>query len=130
MAVTWTREELDRIGTAEELELESMRRDGTLRKPVTIWVVRVGDDLYVRAVNGPTGAWYRGAQTRHAGRIQAGGVVKEVTFLEEGASPLLGQIDAAYREKYGYQPKEYVDDCVTPKARAGTIRLEPRAASA
>jgi len=44
----WTGEELARIGAADELELAALRRDGTLRKPVTIWVVRHGDDLYVR----------------------------------------------------------------------------------
>ena len=70
---TWTSDELTRIGTAEELEIASLRRDGTLRKPVTIWVVRLGDDLYVRSVNGRTSAWFRGTQVRHAGHIQAGG---------------------------------------------------------
>ena len=50
----WTSDELDKIGTAEELHLASVRRDGTLRKPVTMWVVRHGDDLYVRSVNGRT----------------------------------------------------------------------------
>lgn len=49
----WTKEELNKIGNADELEIASLRRDGTLRRPVTIWVVRVGDGLYVRCVNGP-----------------------------------------------------------------------------
>lgn len=70
---TWTNDELDCIGTAEELQITSLRGDGTLRKPVTIWVVRLGDDLYVRSVNGRTSAWFRGTQVRHAGHIQAGG---------------------------------------------------------
>jgi hypothetical protein len=48
----WTSEELTQIGSAEELKLASMRRDDTLRKPVTMWVVRQGDRLYVRSVNG------------------------------------------------------------------------------
>src|SRR5438309_1225353 len=39
----WTRNDLGRIGAAEELQLASFKEDGTLRKPVTIWVVRVGD---------------------------------------------------------------------------------------
>ena len=66
---TWTSEELNKIGAAEELRIASLRRDGTLRKPVIIWVVRVGDDLYVRCVNGRDGAWFRGVQSRHAGHI-------------------------------------------------------------
>ena len=48
----WTPDELAKIGAAEELLIASLRRDGTLRNPVTIWVVRHGGDLYVRSVNG------------------------------------------------------------------------------
>ena len=69
----WTSDELDKIAGAEELEIAPVRLDGTLRNRVTIWVVRVRDDLYVRSYKGSTAAWYRGAQVRHEGRIWAGG---------------------------------------------------------
>ena len=52
----WTNEELTAIEGTDELQLASVRRDGTLRNPVTIWVVRLGDDLYVRSVNGRSGS--------------------------------------------------------------------------
>src|SRR5258708_34819910 len=55
---SWTKNDLGRIGVAEELQLASFKEDGTLRKPVTIWVVRVGDDLYVRAYRGRETAWF------------------------------------------------------------------------
>ncbi len=45
----WTDDELRRIGDAEELEIAPVRRNGELRRPTPIWVVRAGDDLYVRA---------------------------------------------------------------------------------
>src|SRR5512137_1453995 len=93
---TWTTDELNKIGNAEELLIASLRSDGTLRKPVIIWVVRLGDDLYVRSVNGRTSAWFRGVQTRHEGHIRAGGVDKDVTFVEEAAPDINEQIDAAY----------------------------------
>ena len=64
---TWTSDELNKIGKAEELEIASLRRDGTLRKPTTIWIVRVGDGLYVRPVYGRGSAWFRGTQVRHEG---------------------------------------------------------------
>jgi hypothetical protein len=54
----WTNDELTRIGSADELELASARPDGTLRSPRTVWVVRVGDDLYVRSMNGRGGGWF------------------------------------------------------------------------
>ena len=123
---TWTNDELNKIGKADELQIASLREDGTLRKSVTIWVVRVEDDLYVRAVKGRTGPWFRGTQTRHEGHIQAGGVDKDVTFLEEAEPTVNEQIDAAYRKKYARYPTEYVDACVTPEARVATIKLMPR----
>lgn len=122
---TWTREELDKIGKAEELQFASLRRDGTARKPVTIWIIRVGDELYVRSVNGRSSSWFRGVEVRHEGRISVGGVEKEVTFSD--ADPMLNEaIDAAYRAKYRRYQASIVDSIVSPEARSATIRLLPR----
>ncbi len=121
----WTSEELDKIGTAEELQIASLRRDGTLRKPVTIWVVRLADDLYVRSVYGRTSAWFRGAQARREGHIRAGGVDKDVSFVD-ASSDISDQIDAAYRAKYRRYAASIVNSTVTPQARSATIKLVPR----
>jgi len=123
---TWTSNELNKIGTAEELEIASLRRNGTLRNPVTIWVVRVGDDLYVRPVNGRTSAWFRGTQVRHEGHIRAGGVDKDVAFVEESDSNINDQIDAAYRTKYRRYAASIISTTVSPEARSATIKLVPR----
>ena len=122
----WTSDELNMIGKAEELDIASLRRDGTLRKPVTIWVVRVGDELYVRAYKGRSGPWFRSVLTCHAGHIQSGGVDKDVTFLEVSDPDINDQIDAAYRSKYGHYDAEYVDPMVAAEARAATIKIVPR----
>ncbi len=122
---TWTSNELDKIAKAEELQIASLRSDGTLRKPVIIWVVRLGDDLYVRCVNGRAGAWFRGTQTRQAGHIRAGGVDKDVMFVEETDPGINNKIDAAYRTKYSRYP-QYVAPMLTPEVRAATIKLVPR----
>ena len=121
---TWTSDELTKIGAAEELEIASRRRDGTLRKPVTIWVVRLGDDLYVRSVHGRTGARFRGTQVRREGHIRAGGVDKDVTFVD--ADPGINdQIDDAYRAKYHRYAASIIGTIVSPEARAATIKLVP-----
>lgn len=55
---TWTTDDLDRIGRADGLELASSRPDGTLRPYVTMWVVRAGDELYVRSAHGPGNGYH------------------------------------------------------------------------
>jgi len=122
---TWTNDELKRIGNAEELQIAPLRSDGALPKPVTIWVVRVGDDLYVRSYRGRDSGWFRGVQVRQAGRIQAGGVTRDVTFVEETDPGVNDQIDAAYRAKYARYP-QYVAPMLTPEVRGTTIKLTPR----
>jgi hypothetical protein len=120
----WSGEELDRIGAAEELDLASVRRDETLRKPVTMWVVRDGDDVYVRSVNGRGSSWFRGAQIRHEARISVGGVEKDVSLTE--TDEVNDEVDAAYQAKYGRRYPTIVPSIVAPEARAATLKLVPR----
>jgi hypothetical protein len=120
----WSSEDLDRIEAADELEIASIGRDGALRVPTTIWVVRLGDDLFVRSVNGRAAAWFRGTQVRHEGRMSAGGVTKDVTFVDADAD-LDDRIDDAYRSKYRRYSPGIVGSVLTPEARSATIRLMP-----
>jgi hypothetical protein len=126
---TWTSNELNKIGKAEELQIASLCRDGTLRKMVTIWVVRVGDNLYVRSVNGSSSAWFRGTQVLHEGHIRAGGIDSDVNFVEEPDPDINDKIDAAYLDKYQRYP-QYVAPMVTAEVRTTTLKLVPRSTSA
>ncbi len=122
---TWTSDELSRIEAAQELQVAPRRRDGTLRKPNPIWVVRVGDDLYVRAAYGPGTGWHRAARASRAGRIRAGGVEKDVTF-EDADGVVYDRVDAAYRAKYG-RYASIIDTVIDAQARSSTLKLLPRA---
>lgn len=128
MTPKWTNGELNRIGQAEELRIAGLKADDTLRKAVIIWVVRVGDDLYVRSVNGRSAGWFRGTQDQHKGRIWAGGVQKDVTFVEESDRGTNDLIDDAYLTKYAHYP-QWVAPMVTAEVRAATLKLVPRTTS-
>ena len=126
---TWTSDELDRIGSADELRITSPRADGTLRPYVPIWVVRVGDDLYVRSYRGAAGGWFRHLTDRAEGRIQAGGVERDVTVATaagEVDDAVDDAVDEAYRGKYGRYGSRLVEPMTAPAARATTLRLAPR----
>jgi len=123
---SWTAGELTAIGNADELDLRSLRADGLHRAAVTMWVVRHGDDLYVRAVRGRDG-WYRGTRTRHEGHIRSGGIDRDVTFADADADHSLNDaIDAEYRAKYRSYPASFVDGVTSDQARSSTIKLVPR----
>ncbi|WP_406124394.1 DUF2255 family protein [Streptomyces sp. NBC_00989] len=121
----WTDDELDRVGAAEELDVASRRPDGELGSRRTIWVVRVGDGIYVRSVNGPTSAWFRGTRARHEGRVEAGGVEKDVAF-EDVDGEINDAVDAAYRSKYGRYSANTIQRITSSTAGSTTMRLLPR----
>ena len=118
----WTTEELDKIGAAEELQIAALRPDGSLRPYTTIWVIRTGDNLYVRAYRGRGGAWFRSVLRRPEGRIQAGGLTRDVTFTEPEDADQTA-IDQAYRAKYSRYDSAFVDPMVGTEARAATLQL-------
>jgi len=121
----WTADELARIGGATEIEVSSRRPDGSLRPYVTIWVVRSGDDLYVRSAYGPDNGWYRRARASRKGRIRAGGLERDVAFEEPGPS-VDADLHASYHTKYDQYGARMVGTVVSTEAARATLRLVPR----
>jgi hypothetical protein len=121
----WNPTELDEVAAGDELDIAPVRPDGTLWPYRTIWVVRVGDDLYVRSWRGRGGGWFRHALQRQQGRIRAGGVERDVT-VEEPDDDDPHSIDDAYRRKYARYAGTYVEPMVGPVATAATLRVVPR----
>ncbi|TDO30580.1 hypothetical protein EV643_1377 [Kribbella sp. VKM Ac-2527] len=124
----WTTDELQKIGNATELRIASLRKDGTVRPYVTIWVVRAGDDIYVRSAHGTENPWYRRAKTSGEGRINAGGIERDVTFTEADQG-VHADIDDAYHAKYDRYGAAIVGTVVGDKAALGTLRVVPRSLS-
>src|SRR5205823_14647071 len=112
------------FAAAEEMQIAPRRRDGTLRSPVTVWVVRIGDGLYVRSVRGREGAWFGGIQETHSGQIRAGRIEKDVSFVDAGPD-VVDEIDEAYRSKYRRYAGRILNSVLTPEARVTTMRLSP-----
>jgi len=125
---TWSRQDLNQFERADEIGIAPLRPDGSLGKPVTIWMVRLGDELYLRSAYGPRAGWFRATKRQPQGRITGGGLSKEVMF--ETADPRLNdEIDVAYRSKYRRHPATYVNMMISHEARSTTTRVAPRPAS-
>lgn len=124
----WKSDELAKIGASEEVQIAPLARDGTPRKSVTVWLVRHGDDLYVRSVRGRSGHWFRGTQERYEGRLRGGGVHQDVTFVD-ASHDIDDEVDDAYRAKYRRYAGSILNSVLTQEARSSTLRLLPRPAS-
>jgi hypothetical protein len=120
----WTTRDLAKIGNADELAIASRLPDGTLGPFVTIWVVRSGDDLYVRSINGRSNPWFRRALAAGQGRIRAGGLERDVAF-EEAGYEVRARVTAAYHTKYDRYSANIVGSEVSAKALKATLRLIP-----
>ena len=111
-----------------KVEVSSVRRDGSLSRARTVWIVRVDDHLYLRSVNGPAAAWYRSTWSRHQGRIETGGVVRDVAWIDVDAVARPDTdpaVDAEYARKYRGSALA-IAHINGREARTTTMRVDPR----
>lgn len=95
-----------------------------MRPAVPIWVVRVGNGLYIRSYKGSGGAWFRHATEQGAAHISAGNVDSDVTVALAGTSER-DAVDQAYRAKYSRYGHAYVDPMTADMAAGTTIQITP-----
>lgn len=119
----WTPAELRHIGAARELQIASMRADGSLRPWVPVWVVCAGEQIYVRTWYRRKTGWFGHVLDSRRARIRVPGLEAEVTVEDvgQGTDALRADIDAAYRAKYG--PDGSTSRMVADAAAAATLRL-------
>jgi hypothetical protein len=125
----WSGEQLDRIAAVDELKISTRKSDGSLRRPIPIWVVRHGDALYVRSYRGEDAVWYRSARANDRGHVSAGGVEADVIFIRVTEDDVNAEVDAAYRDKYSRYGPRFLDPMVASRARMTTLKLTPSSAS-
>ncbi|WAE75774.1 DUF2255 family protein [Streptomonospora nanhaiensis] len=122
--MTWTPEELTLYSSTEEIVLTVAHGRRVLRRGRRVWVVREGDDLYVRSLGGHASDWYRSARIHRKGTVRAAGLRRNVVF--EPADPgTRERVDAAYRLKYGHYAAAFLDTVTGDQAASTTLRLVP-----
>jgi hypothetical protein len=123
----WPKDELRRIAESDDLHVSPFREDGlTYGTPTWVWSVAVDGALYVRAYSGRASRWYQAAMEQKAGRIIAAGMTREVSF-EPVEGSINDRLDDAYETKY--MGSEYLESMIGSRARAATVRVNPRAST-
>ena len=120
----WTETELARLDGAVELEMAARRPSGDLRRATPIWVVRVGDEVYVRTWYWRDTGWFGAAVLSRRARVHVPGLTSEVAVDPVGDADLelRAAVDAAYVGKYG---DGGAASMVTAEAASTTLRLTP-----
>ena len=137
-AGVWSTPQLQLFDAAVELEVAARRPDGGLRRWTSVWVVRVGENVFVRSWYRRETGWFAGAVAAGRVRVRVPGLDTEAAVVDLGGASgyprdtgerlrtqLFDDVDAAYRAKYGDYGNATVSAMVTEQARLTTLRLDP-----
>jgi hypothetical protein len=126
---SWTPAQLHQIDGSRELEIAGKRPDGTLRQWLPIWVVRVGDHVYVRTWYRRTTGWFGHVVKTREARVRVPHLETEVVVedIGDGDAELRSAVDEAYQAKYAPNGGGSVGQMITDSAAATTLRLSPAA---
>ena len=135
----WSTEQLQLLDAAVELNIAVPRPDGALGRWTTVWVVCVGQGVFVRSWHRRETGWFgRRAVTKGRARISATSLVTDVAVVDLGRTgdrsgeepqlqgELFDEVDSAYRTKYGAFGDATVRAMVSAHARVTTLRLDRR----
>jgi hypothetical protein len=114
---------IGRLATEEEVDIETSPAAGRSTRRVTIWIVVVGDEVYVRSVRGPTGRWYRDLQRNPRGILHVGSQALAVRAVPVGDPDTISAVSDAYLRKYAASP--HAPPMVRDEVLPTTLRLEP-----
>lgn len=114
--------ELQHLADVEEIRIGFRRPDGSTGG-TPIWVVQVGDDIFVRSIRGTRGGWYRRLRANPHGEVRDAGHTHPVRAEPVTDPGTIDEVTRAYTTKYGRSP--YVQPLLEEPAMGGTLRLTP-----
>jgi hypothetical protein len=108
------------LSTKQEIGIRTTR---TPDKPVTIWVVVIGDEVFIRSFQAAKGRWYQSVAADGLATLDIDGQQIPVRATPADAAAI-DRVSAAFLAKY--QPSPYAKEMVRPETLPTTLRLEPR----
>jgi hypothetical protein len=109
------------LDRSKEVDIETRSLKGT-KHSVPIWIVVDGDDVFIRAVRGPTSRWYR-ELVAGPGALVADGKRIRVRAIRAADSASVKRASDGYRKKY--HKGGSLDSMLLRPTLPTTLRLEP-----
>jgi hypothetical protein len=122
---TFSKEILDRLRDAREIEIETTRKSGEKRRTI-IWIVVDADDVFVRSEYADRGWWYRDITARPDARVTprtGDSMPIDVRAVHVTDPESVERCSGAIRAKY--RPSSAIGIMTRPPATETTLRLEP-----
>jgi deazaflavin-dependent oxidoreductase (nitroreductase family) len=118
-----TADALGHLADVEEIGIGFQRPDGSTGS-TPVWVVRAGDDVFVRSMYGTRGGWYRRLRANPDGEVRDGAHTHPVRAEPVADAATLEEVTRAYATKYADSP--YGQPLLSEEAAGATLKLEPR----
>ncbi len=114
---------VQKVATAEEVDIETSPSPDKRSKPVTIWIVVADGQVYVRSVRGPAGKWWRNLTARPTGTLHVEGQALPVRAIPVADLAEIQRVSDAFATKYAKSP--YMPPMLAAETLPTTLRLEP-----
>lgn len=120
----WTTQDARNLTAPEEVRVATRRRDGSLRSPRIIWVVRSGDRIFIRSTNGRSADWFRGAIATGSGQLLVPGPPTTSRSPRSSTTAPSSSSTPPTGAKYG-RYASIVDHLQGEEPRAATLEVHP-----
>ncbi|MBA2382224.1 MAG: nitroreductase family deazaflavin-dependent oxidoreductase [Chloroflexi bacterium] len=114
-------EDLRRLASAAEIEIETQAPDGPVHR-TTVWVVVDGADAFIRSYRGPDARWYREALANPGVAIDVDGRRLTATAIPATDPDSIERTSSGFRAKYPGDPST---TAMVEMHHDTTLRLEP-----
>jgi hypothetical protein len=116
-----TDDQLALLDRKQEVKVETVSADGSAK--TIIWIVVIGDVVYVRSVRGASGRWYQRALANPQVAIHADGERIEFRAVHVDDPDVIEAVSGALRDKYPAGGS--LDRMTDAGVLDTTLRLEP-----
>jgi hypothetical protein len=101
----------------------AIRTSANPKRSIVIWVIVVGDGVFVRSVRGAGAKWYASAVADGQATLELDDGRWPVSLATVSDPAVIGEVSQAYLAKYATSP--YAKEMVRSEILSTTLRLDP-----